>query len=153
MNINNIAECIYDILIEEYNETGTIMKCKISPELKLLLLIKGYFFNDKLVEDAEQVEKELLAGGYETYVKEFKILINVLKDQLYGEIRFILLEGRNVYNIIKYKPKTRDELLKCFKTGNEELDDRIKRAFDENFSDTFTIDIVEDVLDRKNNNT
>lgn len=149
MSKAEISECIYEVLTEEYSPKGTIIDYEMSMELKFLLLFKGYFFVENIIQDCELIGSEFLAVGHRKYADEFKEMVKRLKDcfdnELNPEVAFVIVKNKAVRNIIKCNPKNRDELFGCFKTGNAENDETLKEMFDRNFPLHFKIDVSEGI--------
>lgn len=143
MKAEEIAECIYEVLAEECSNSGIIIDFDMSFELKYLLLFKGYFFIEKMIEDSNRIVEELTLGMYDGYADECKILLKKIKDCMDNEsnpnVTYDVVPNRIAKSIINREPENPEELFDCFKTGNDENDECLKRQFIEKYPSDFRI--------------
>lgn len=149
MSTKEIAECVYEVLTEECSKNGVIIDYEMSFELKCLLLFKGYFFIENVIEDANHIVDELRLGLYDKYADEFSVVVKKIRDYIDNEenpeIVFTIVKNKIAKNIIKRNPKTRDELFECFKMGDEEDDNNLRQIFEEEFPSSIKIDISDNI--------
>lgn len=145
MTAEEIAECIYEVLAEECSKNGIIIDYEMSFELKYLLLFKGYFFIEKMIEDSNRIVEELTLGMYDSYAEECKMLLEKIKDCMDNEsnpeVTFDVVTNKIAKSIINRKPENPEELFECFKTGNDENDECLKRQFIEKYPSDFRIKV------------
>lgn len=149
MSTSEMAECIYEVLTEECSKKGVIIDYKMSFELKCLLLFKGYFFIENVIEDANHIVDEMKLGSYDRYADEFNTVIKKIRDCIDNEenkdTNFTIVKNKIAKNIINRNPKTRDELFGCFKTGDDEYDNDLRQIFEKEFPSSFEINISDNI--------
>lgn len=92
MNYRQIAESLYTTLEDKYNLTdGLILKCDISNTLLKLLVLKGYFYIDDVIENSEKIFQELLNNDYISYAKEFERYCQKYKFAVSDTIKFWII--------------------------------------------------------------
>lgn len=57
-----------------------ISRYSLSTGFLFLLLIKGYLFAETIVQDADEIRKDLLATGFDTYLDEFIDLLKAITN-------------------------------------------------------------------------
>lgn len=77
--IEQIVECIYDDICDR--ESTVLNSPVFSPGLCELLLLKGYFFEDELLDEAEQLVQELTDFGFPDYANEVSGFIKFRKEK------------------------------------------------------------------------
>ena len=149
MSTNEVAECVYEVLVEECSKKGTILDYKMSFELKFLLLCKGYFFVENMLEDFECIVSELTSGMYEIYADEFKTVVKKIEElwdnELNSEVTFYVVKNKATKNIINQQPRTCEELYGCLKSREVEYDDRLKQLLMEKVPANINIDISNNI--------
>lgn len=136
----NIAKCIYDKIVNEYGKNHLIYNYKISTGLIYLLLIKGYLFVEKIVEDKDSIEKDLILGGYGDYIEEFKIFVEDMQEMLFNEenpsVSICVLNNKIANSMIRKEDIFYNDLMESsgiFEGGKfEDIKNVLKRIFSSN---------------------
>lgn len=130
MSQDELAKCVYDIIINEFDYSHLIYNYKISTGLLYLLLIKGYLFVEKIIEDASLIRNELFTGGYSDYIGEFNVFEEKMNELFVNErnpiVSFYILDNTIARNVIKKKASTCSELVECCNVTDEEESNNAK---------------------------
>ena len=98
-----------------------------------------------MIEDSNRIVEELTLGMYDSYAEECKVLLKKIKDcmdnESNSEATFDVVSSRIAKSIINRKPENTEELFECFKTGNDENDECLKRQFIEKYPSDFRIKV------------
>ena len=107
MTKEKISELVYEIMITEYSDWRPIINYNLSTGLINLLLIRGSFFIENILDEYEQIVDELTFLGYIEYLNEFNFFIERFKKYIDSEysknISIIHISTKNKNRIISDK--------------------------------------------------
>lgn len=143
-----IAECVYQVISDDYSEFGCILDYNISDELMSLLLMKGYFYIEDVAENAPQICAQLDAGDFKEYSRQLREFADkaavYMVDKKHGMLTFAVIPERVAARIYERQPADYTELIDCFEIVDRDAAVRLMRNVREAFEDFSDLKITQD---------
>lgn len=127
-NNDELTECIYEMMLQECTKWAPIIDYNLSTGLLNLLLLKGYFFVESIINEYEQIIKDFKLSGYDAYVEELEdfafCMKKYIKDVTHSTTKIIWLPTDVAKKIMAKRPKTYNDLYECFEAKDEETKEK-----------------------------
>lgn len=129
-NNDELTECIYEMILQECTKWPPIIEYNISTGLLNLLLLKGYFFVESVIDEYEQIIKDFSLSGYDAYEGELENFVQDMKKYIknvtHSSTKIIWLSTDVAKKIMAKKPETYSELFECFVAKDEETKEKYR---------------------------